>query len=203
MNAVIPAQEEGIILIVLTDAGERVAAIPGAKPLPRKSGARRRGHLLQGSCGYMRPLPPGPGAVLLSPLRSSCENPDQDDVARARCPPHVSAVATSCSRPFFWVVVCAWTFCPVAFATLQIFLASYAPAKAVKLPPESQDTFRCTSVTQQHSTFMQVYWCHAASAGHHRLAHRFFDWVKAAKLDAVATSQCWQPCISASAASIP
>ena len=55
-------QEEGIILIMLSDAAERLGGIPGAKPLPAKSPHRRRGHMLPGSCGYMRPMPPGPGA---------------------------------------------------------------------------------------------------------------------------------------------
>lgn len=65
-NALVLLQEDGIILIVLSDvSGGRLAGIPGAKPLPPKSPARRRGHLLPGSCGYMRPLPPGPGALLL------------------------------------------------------------------------------------------------------------------------------------------
>jgi hypothetical protein len=54
-------QEEGIVLIMLSDAAERLSSIPGAKPLPAKSPHRRRGHMLPGSCGYMRPLPPGPG----------------------------------------------------------------------------------------------------------------------------------------------
>lgn len=49
-------------MVVLTDAAERLADIPGAA-LPAKSAKRRRGHLLPGSCGYMRPLPPGPGAT--------------------------------------------------------------------------------------------------------------------------------------------
>lgn len=49
------------MLIMLSDAAERLGSIPGAKPLPAKSPSRRRGHLLPGSCGYMRPLPPGPG----------------------------------------------------------------------------------------------------------------------------------------------
>jgi hypothetical protein len=56
-------QEEGIVLIMLSDAAERLGSIPGARPLPAKSAQRRRGHLLPGSCGYMRPLPPGPGMV--------------------------------------------------------------------------------------------------------------------------------------------
>ena len=49
------------MLIMLSDAAERLGSIPGAKPLPARSPHRRRGHMLPGSCGYMRPLPPGPG----------------------------------------------------------------------------------------------------------------------------------------------
>ncbi len=65
-NVLVLLQEDGIILIVLSDvSGERLAGIAGAKPLPPKSPVRRRGHLLPGSCGYMRPLPPGPGGLLL------------------------------------------------------------------------------------------------------------------------------------------
>ena len=68
-------QEEGIVLIMLLDAAERLGSIPGAKPLPAKSPHRRRGHMLPGSCGYMRPLPPGPGAD--SVLTHSCLLPTQ------------------------------------------------------------------------------------------------------------------------------
>lgn len=53
-------QTEGVILISLEDAGDRLAAVPGCAPLPPKSKTRRRGHILPGSSGIMRPLPPGP-----------------------------------------------------------------------------------------------------------------------------------------------
>ena len=84
------------MLIMLLDAAERLGSIPGAKPLPAKSPHRRRGHMLSGSCGYMRALPPGPGvppgnipvSLHLQSLRSagSCSLPCNTALPRTiRC----------------------------------------------------------------------------------------------------------------------